>query len=593
MKESHGDFLRSLAEPERGPAMRSRPAVFQYLLPSAVLLTAVIAGVILCAAAFVPASAVAAVADSFEPDGSAGTAKPLTVGAAAQQRTIFPADDEDWVSFSVDAGWRYTIETTPGTPADDPDTRLYLYDSDGTTQIGYNDDDTGYYSRIDYEPDANGTVYVRVIGWSTGTYALSVTKTPAIKLGVVPASIDFGNVSVGDSLQQTVVVQNQGAAPLDVGSVQIVGAGYSIVRDEAGGTSIPVGGSREIEVAFAPTVGYAGAPQAVWHRWTNVVVQYNYSGGSLISYFLYSGFQNTGGAGDLGWRVKTPYLDRTGAGAVVPGGRYTVKMVLYPGNGSGLVELLEPVSDSFSFGSLTLGSGLGNVTYIRVADASLSIASNDDDDPTTYVDLFGVALPAAAIDTTAPTTTANGHDGLWHKSPVTVTLAAVDNAGGSGMTGGAAKTEYQVDAAATWTTGTSVPIGAPTDHSNDGVHVISFRSVDAAGNVEAVKIVSVKIDTLGPVTATRSTSGRKGRAIVLRYKVSDALSPKATAIRIVVKNSHGIAVKTFRPTAKNTATWYSVKWTPKARGTYRYYVYAKDLAGNAQSKVGSARVVVR
>ena len=52
-------------------------------------------------------------------------------------------------------------------------------------------------------------------------------------------------------------------------------------------------------------------------------------------------------------------------------------------------------------------------------------------------------------------------------------------------------------------------------------------------------------------------------------------------------------MKTIRPTARNTATWYSAKWTPKARGTYRYYVYAKDLAGNAQSKVGSARVVVR
>ena len=33
--------------------------------------------------------------------------------------------------------------------------------------------------------------------------------------------------------------------------------------------------------------------------------------------------------------------------------------------------------------------------------------------------------------------------------------------------------------------------------------------------------------------------------------------------------------------------------TPKAKGTYRYYVYAKDSAGNAQSKVGSAKVVVR
>lgn len=39
--------------------------------------------------------------------------------------------------------------------------------------------------------------------------------------------------------------------------------------------------------------------------------------------------------------------------------------------------------------------------------------------------------------------------------------------------------------------------------------------------------------------------------------------------------------------------WYWFTWKPKARGTYRYSVYAKDAAGNAQSRVGSARVVVR
>lgn len=50
-------------------------------------------------------------------------------------------------------------------------------------------------------------------------------------------------------------------------------------------------------------------------------------------------------------------------------------------------------------------------------------------------------------------------------------------------------------------------------------------------------------------------------------------------------------VKSFSLGEKSKATWYSVKW--KAKGTYRCYVYAKDLAGNAQSRVGSAKVVVR
>ena len=100
------------------------------------------------------------------------------------------------------------------------------------------------------------------------------------------------------------------------------------------------------------------------------------------------------------------------------------------------------------------------------------------------------------------------------------------------------------------------------------------------------------IDSAGPVTAANATSGRMGYAIALRFKVGDNLSPKATAIRIVVKNGDTV-MKTLRPTTRNTATWYSAAWTPKAKGTYRYYVYAKDLAGNPQGEIGSARVVVR
>jgi hypothetical protein len=65
---------------------------------------------------------------------------------------------------------------------------------------------------------------------------------------------------------------------------------------------------------------------------------------------------------------------------------------------------------------------------------------------------------------------------------------------------------------------------------------------------------------------------------------------------LVVKNSRGRIVKVFRTTvttSRLSRTWYSIKWRPTVKGIYRYYVYVKDLAGNAQSKVGSARIIVR
>ena len=248
-------------------------------------------------------------------------------------------------------------------------------------------------------------------------------------------------------------------------------------------------------------------------------------------------------------------------------------------------------SGAGSFASSLTGLSPGTTYHVR-AYCTNDVHDLQEHRPTTYgADVSFTTL--SATDSTPPTTTTSGADALWHRSPVTVTFAAVDDAGGSGMSGGAANHRAPARTLGAWTTGTSCTVAAPASHAGDGVHTISYRSTDVAGNTETAKQVTVKVDTTGPVTAAKATSGRRGRAITLRYSITDNLSPKATAIRIVVRNSRGAAVKTIRPTARNTATWYSAKWTPKARGTYRYYVYVKDLAGNGQSKVESARVVVR
>ncbi len=154
----------------------------------------------------------------------------------------------------------------------------------------------------------------------------------------------------------------------------------------------------------------------------------------------------------------------------------------------------------------TVGGAVTSQALVRISNLSGSDVSNE---------TFGLSSPSG--DTTPPTTTATGADALWHNAPVTVTLTPIDNAGGSGMTGGSARTEYKVGAAAAWTTGTSVTVAAPASHTNDGSHTISYRSADAAGNVEDAKTCTVTIDTTGPTTAGKATRGRKGRAIALRY----------------------------------------------------------------------------
>ena len=77
------------------------------------------------------------------------------------------------------------------------------------------------------------------------------------------------------------------------------------------------------------------------------------------------------------------------------------------------------------------------------------------------------------------------------------------------MRGGKAKTEYSTDDGATWITGTSCTVLAPTDHSNDGPQAILYRSTDLAGNKEDDESVTVNIDTATPSIAAKAASGRQ------------------------------------------------------------------------------------
>jgi len=135
-------------------------------------------------------------------------------------------------------------------------------------------------------------------------------------------------------------------------------------------------------------------------------------------------------------------------------------------------------------------------------------------------------LSTEAVDDTPPVTTATV-DGTvvegWYTGPATVTLAATDNEGGSGV----ARTEYQLDDATTWTAYTE-----PIAVAGDGTHEVRFRSVDEAGNVEETRSVSVRIDTTAPVTtaefAPPSDGGWHAGAVPVTLDATDAGSGVGT-----------------------------------------------------------------
>ncbi len=105
--------------------------------------------------------AIACAGDAFEDDDTSGTAREIVVGAAAQTHNICQAGDEDWVKFTADAGATYVLHTSNlGIAAD---TYLYLYGTDGATELAKNDD-YGYLlsSRIIWKATQGGTYYAKV-----------------------------------------------------------------------------------------------------------------------------------------------------------------------------------------------------------------------------------------------------------------------------------------------------------------------------------------------------------------------------------------------------------------------------------------------
>ncbi|WP_405087031.1 ThuA domain-containing protein [Microbispora sp. NBC_01389] len=149
-------------------------------------------------------------------------------------------------------------------------------------------------------------------------------------------------------------------------------------------------------------------------------------------------------------------------------------------------------SDGTTWTDLTTSGTITPVKNSAVANASkvgvYTIGTAQAASKTVKFDYFKL-VKAGSEDKTAPVTTATTNpaqpEGGSFTGPVTVTLNAVDEAGGSGV----AKTEYALDGGA-WTAYT-----APVTVSGDGQHQLTYRSTDKAGNVEAIKTLTLTIAT--------------------------------------------------------------------------------------------------
>ena len=193
------------------------------------------------------------------------------------------------------------------------------------------------------------------------------------------------------------------------------------------------------------------------------------------------------------------------------------------------------------------GDGIHKISYY-----SVDVAGNKEEVKTAEV----------KIDNTVPVTNAKV-PADWSKEDVPVTLTATDDQSGI------AKTYYSVDES-DFTEGTSFTV------KGDGIHKISYYSVDVAGNKEEVKTAEVKIDNTTPVTTAKVPADWSKEDVTVTLTATDDQS--------------GIA-KTYYSVDESDFT-EGTSFTVKGDGLHKISYYSVDVAGNKE-EVKTAEVKIK
>jgi hypothetical protein len=202
------------------------------------------------------------------------------------------------------------------------------------------------------------------------------------------------------------------------------------------------------------------------------------------------------------------------------------------------------------------------------------------------------------LDTVSPVTTLSTTPGSpdpvtgwFRQASVSFTLAADDALSGVGAR------LYTLDGGAAQTYTGAVTV------STQGDHVVTYWSVDVAGNVEAVRTAHLKLDNVAPTVALSLTSAGNallsgttvyykrdasaaGRTFQLRASVSDATSGAASA------SFPAIATSGWTHNAQGSVTTpgggvfdsSAFTWTASAGNPSGYAVTVADQAGNTASQ---------
>ena len=175
------------------------------------------------------------------------------------------------------------------------------------------------------------------------------------------------------------------------------------------------------------------------------------------------------------------------------------------------------------------------------------------------------------IDKTAPFTSVSGVPAGWSQASVTATFTPTD------ALSGVASTEYSTNGGSTWTTGASAVVTA------QGTTTLTYRSTDNAGNVEADKSCTVRIDaTPIHVTAPTAASSWPAKSTqTVRWTLNHAVSGGEFRVWLVNSAGTGWYVnKQVLPVAGKTSYSAAITVSPPAGSGYKAYVYYRPTVGS-------------
>ena len=201
------------------------------------------------------------------------------------------------------------------------------------------------------------------------------------------------------------------------------------------------------------------------------------------------------------------------------------------------------------------------------------------------------------VDTLAPELSMTGVGGLddWTGGAGQyVGVSAWDGWGGSGV----ARVDLCLDHGR-WErrdASFTVAIPAPLDHTNDGVHTIAARGVDALGNLGEVEWHWVGIDTRRPRARAPYVARAYSRGLgAIVFRIDDPLPcSNSCQATITIKTLGGRKLAVMESGDLEANRWYVAQfYCPLKPGKYRFSIKGVDWSGNQTARQATNYLVVK